>query len=83
MDRLSKGKWLSPVPYTETLALKKGVGETNNIEILLKGKTATILTKLTQFRGTPPKDGSQVGFAAASPDGSAATFKFENFMISE
>jgi hypothetical protein len=86
VERLSKGKWLLPVPYTETLAIKKGAGQVNQIELQLKGKQGTMFingTQVGQFKGVPPKDGSKLGLAAVSPAEGTATVKFQNFMVSE
>jgi hypothetical protein len=70
---------------TETLALKKGVGETNQIELQLKPRDATIIingTQVQRFKGIQPKDGGVVGVSATSPQDAPATFKFDNFMVS-
>jgi len=70
---------------TETLALKKGVGETNQIELQLKPRDATIIingTKVQRFKGIQPKDGGAVGFITTSPEDATATFKFDNLMVS-
>ena len=70
---------------TETLALKKGVGETNHIELQLKPRDATIIingTKVQRFKGVQPKDGGVIGVTATSPQDASATFKFDNFIVS-
>jgi hypothetical protein len=86
VDRVTRGQWLYPFPYSETLALKTGLGKVNQIEIRLKGKQATILingTQVAQLKGTPPKRGSKVGLVGASPDEAAATLNFDNFLLIE
>jgi hypothetical protein len=66
--RIFKGQ-SSTVFTTATLALKKGVGETNNIELRLKPKDATVNgTEVKRFKGIQPKDGGVVGITASSPD---------------
>jgi len=70
----------------ETLALKKGVGETNSVELDLKPKDATIFingTKVKRFKGRQPKDGGVVGFYGISPEDAPATFTFDNFVVNE
>ena len=70
----------------ETLALKKGVGETNQIELDLKPKDATLTingTKVKRFKGRQPKDGGIVGFYGVSPEDAPATFAFDNFVVNE
>ena len=86
VERLSKGKWLLPVPYTENPAIKKGAGQTNQMEVKMKGKQATIFingTQVAQFKGVAPPDGGKVGLAAQSPAEGVATYKFQNFIVSE
>jgi len=68
----------------ETLALKKGVGATNHIELKLNPKDATIFingTKVERFLGRPPKDGGVIGFDGASPEDAPATFAFDNLVV--
>lgn len=68
----------------ETLALKKGVGETNQIELDLKPKDATLSingTQVKRFKGRQPKDGGVVGFYGISPEDAPATFTFDNFVV--
>lgn len=74
----------STVFTEETLALKKGVGETNSVELDLKPKDATIFingTKVKRFKGRQPKDGGLIGFYSLSPEGEPATFTFDNFVV--
>jgi hypothetical protein len=68
----------------ETLALKKGVGETNSVELDLKAKDATIFingTKVQRFKGRQPKDGGVIGVYGISPEDAPATFTFDNFVV--
>jgi len=69
----------------ETLALKKGVGQTNQIELRLKPKDATILingTEVKRFKGKQPKGGGSIGVYASSPEDKPATYKFDNLIVS-
>ena len=82
--RIFKGK-STTVFTTETLALKKGVGKTNQIELKLKKRDATIIingTTVRRFKGIQPKDGGVVGITATSPEDASATFKFDNLVVS-
>jgi hypothetical protein len=68
-----------------TLALKKGIGQTNSIELRLRPKDATVLfngTEVKRFKGTQPQDGGVVGVIGLSPEDKPATFKFDNFVVS-
>jgi len=81
--RIFKGK-STTVFTTETLALKKGVGATNHIELDLQPRDATIIingTEVQRFRGIEPKDGGVIGISATSPEDAPATFKFDNFIV--
>jgi hypothetical protein len=82
--RIFKGN-STTVFTTETLALKKGVGHTNHIELQLKPRDATIIingTNVQRFKGVQPKDGGVVGVTATSPEDASATFSFDNFIVS-
>jgi hypothetical protein len=82
--RIVKGQ-STTVYTTETLALKKGVGATNHIELDLKPRDATIIingTKVQRFKGVQPKDGGVVGITATSPEDAPGVFKFDNFIVS-
>lgn len=70
----------------ETLALKKGVGETNHVELVLRPKDATVIingTEVKRFKGRQPKDGGVVGFYGASSEEQPAIFAFDNLVVSE
>jgi hypothetical protein len=70
----------------ESLAIKKGVGETNNIQLTLKPKDATLFingTEIKRFKGKQPKDGGVVGFYGTSPAEAPGKFAFDNLVISE
>jgi hypothetical protein len=70
----------------ETLALKNGVGATNNVELELRPKDATVFingTKVKRFKGRQPKDGGVVGFYGISDAEEPATLAFDNFVVNE
>jgi hypothetical protein len=70
----------------ETMALKKGVGETNNVQLSLRPKDATLFitgTEIKRFKGKQPKDGGVVGFYGVSPEAAPAKFAFDNLVVSE
>ncbi len=81
--RVVKGKE-SDLFSVSTLALKKGVGATNQFELKLRPKDATILingTEVKRFKGVQPAGGGVVGIIAGSPEDKSATFKFDNFIV--
>ena len=70
----------------ESMALKKGVGETNNFQLSLRPKDATLFingTEIKRFKGKQPKDGGVVGFYGSSPEAAPAKFTFDNLVVSE
>ena len=69
----------------DTLALKKGVGQTNHVEMQLRPKDATLIingTQVSRFKGKPPKGGGSIGVYATSPEDQPATYKFDNLVVS-
>jgi hypothetical protein len=69
----------------ETLALKKGIGQTNRFELQLKPKDVTLIingTEVKRFKGKQPQDGGAIGVYASSPEDKPATYKFDNFIVS-
>jgi hypothetical protein len=82
--RIIKGQ-AQNVAAVETLALKKGVGQTNHVELRLKPKDATLFingTEITRFKGKPPKGGGSIGVYGTSPEDKPATWSFDNFIVS-
>lgn len=62
--RKQRSKWLNPVAWTETAAVKKGSGVVNEISVTVTGNHAVINIngqKVTEFSGQPPDGGSQIG----------------------
>src|SRR5581483_910880 len=82
--RVVKGKD-SDLFWINSLAIKKGVGQTNAYELQLRPKDATLIingTEVKRFKGVQPKDGGVVGVTAGSPEDKPATFKFDNLVVS-
>jgi hypothetical protein len=84
VNRVIKGKAVNVVS-TQSLAVKKGVGQTNHLELDIRPKDATLFingTQITRFKGVQPKDGGVVGLAGYSADGAPGIHKFDNFIVS-
>lgn len=82
--RVVKGKETN-VLSMETLALKKGVGQTNQIELKLKPKDVTLVingTEVKRFKGKQPQGGGQIGVYGSSPEDKPATYEFDNLIVS-
>ncbi|MGE3875417.1 MAG: hypothetical protein AB7F74_20880 [Parvibaculaceae bacterium] len=66
-------------------AVKLGLGQTNQIELRLKPKDATLFingAEVKRFKGVQPKDGGAIGVIATSPKNKPATFVFDNLVVS-
>jgi hypothetical protein len=62
---------LSPVPWRESPAINKGLGQTNQLRVVTKGTQATLYvndTELVSFKGQPPQGGGFVGVIAFSSE---------------
>jgi hypothetical protein len=84
VQRLSNGKWLTPVGWTPDAVIKAGLGDTNAVEVQMKGNTATIIIngkQLTQLNGSPPSGGGLIGLSGSLGTGVSGTFAFENFQF--
>jgi hypothetical protein len=82
--RVIKGK-STDLFGADSLAIKKGVGQTNHYELKLRPKDATLLingTEIKRFKGVQPAGGGVVGLVGLSSDEKPATFKFDNFVVS-
>ena len=83
--RLSGNKTSEVVAARPSPAIKAGVGQWNAIELLIRGKQATLRingTDVAEFSGTPPALGGAFGLAGYSggPDGSI--LEFANLRVS-
>ncbi|MEA2903710.1 MAG: hypothetical protein QOI12_1097 [Alphaproteobacteria bacterium] len=80
--RLSKGKWLQPVPARKSDALKTGAGATNTLRITLKGTAATTYINDKPFAqiNVPTIAGTKMGMYA-EPEG--LVWQFDNVKITD
>jgi hypothetical protein len=74
VQRYVAGRYLLPVAWRESDAIKKGEGAENQVKVATKGNKATIFIngkEVISLSGQPPQGGSLIGFKVASgPDGS-------------
>src|SRR6266446_8740748 len=62
-------RWLSPVGWTESDAVKKGVGQANKLRVVTKGRQATAFIndqQVVTINGQPPQGGGCVGVSGGS-----------------
>ena len=68
--RWTNGRALDPVPWRQNAALKKGVGQTNQLRVVTKGNEATVYindTQVVSFKGQPPQGGGFIGVIGNAP----------------
>jgi hypothetical protein len=69
VTRWTKGRWLYPVSYRKTDAIKKDYNQENEIRVTTRGNTATISInrlEVASIKGQPPKGGGTLGLYAES-----------------
>ena len=84
VQRLVAGRYLLPVAWRESDAIKKGEAAENQVKVATKGNKATISINgkdVITLSGQPPEGGSLVGFKVASGPEGANTVAFSNFQV--
>ena len=84
VQRLVAGRYLLPVAWRESDAIKKGEAAENQVKVATKGNKATISIngkEVISLSGQPPEGGSLVGFKVASGPEGANTVAFSNFQV--
>ena len=84
VQRYVAGRYLLPVAWRESDAIKKGEGAENQVKVVTKGNQATVFIngkEVGSFSGQPPQCGTLIGFKVASgPEGSNSV-AFSNFQL--
>lgn len=81
--RYVNGKQLVLVPGAAHSAVKKGIGEVNELRVVTCGRSATIFVngqQVTAFKGFPPNAATQIGFTATSGD-QAVVWAFSDLVV--
>lgn len=76
--------WNTVYPVTANAAVKTKPGDQNVFEVELHGNKATLFlngTKITDFRGQPPKGGSSVGLYSESEKDQANAWEFTDLRV--
>ena len=84
VQRLVANRYLLPVAWRESDAVKKGEGVDNQVKVVTKGNQATISIngkEVISFSGQPPEGGSLIGFKAGSGPGAPNSVAFSNFQV--
>ena len=77
---------LTPVDWSENAAIKKGVGQVNELRIVTRGYQATAYingTQVTTFNGQPPDGGSLIGVKGSSAEKSQITWEFADLKVTK
>ena len=77
-------RWLQPVGWIESEAIKKGIGQVNKLRVVTKGHQATAYIndkQVTTFNGQPPPGGGCIGVSGGSPENAQNTWQFTNLQV--
>jgi hypothetical protein len=86
VQRHVANRYLLPVAWRESDAIKKGEGVENQVKVVTKGKQATVFIngkEVITLNGQPPEGGSLIGFKAASGPEGANTVAFSSLIVSQ
>lgn len=82
--RKSHGKWLTPVNWTNSSAIKQGTNQWNELDVQMKGNQAILFingTQVGQFNGTAPDGGGLIGIDTSGASQGTTTIRFRNFKV--
>jgi glucose/mannose transport system substrate-binding protein len=77
-------RWLTPVGWTESDAINKGVAQANKLRVVTKGRQATAFINDKQvitINGQPPQGGGCVGVSGGSAQDSQNTWQFADLRV--
>ncbi len=84
VTRWVKGRWLYPVSYRKTNAIRKDYNQENVIRVVTKGNMATVFingVEVTTIHGQPPKGGGLIGLYAESGLGDRTIAEFTHLKV--
>src|SRR5215831_6968439 len=77
-------RWLNPVGWTQSDSINKGVGQTNKLRVVTKGRQATAYIndkEVITINGQPPQGGGCVGISGGSAQDSQNTWEFASLRV--
>ena len=83
--RLTSDRQITPIPWQESAAINKGVGQVNALRIIINGNQARLYIngkEVGKVSGQTPEGGNLVGFWAVASSKSACTWELSNFVVS-
>ena len=84
ISRYVTDRWLQPVGWIESEAIKKGIGQVNKLRVVTKSHQATAYInnqRVATFTGQPPEGGGCVGVSGGSPENAQNTWQFTNLQV--
>jgi hypothetical protein len=79
-------RYLLPVAWRESVAIKKGEGAENQVKVVCKANQATVMIngkEVISFHGQPPQGGSLIGLKVASGPEGANSVGFANLVVTQ
>jgi glucose/mannose transport system substrate-binding protein len=77
-------RWLTPVGWTDSPAINKGIGQFNKLRVLTKGRQATAYIndkEVITINGQPPQGGACIGISGGSAQDSQNTWEFASLRV--
>ncbi len=77
-------RWLTPIGWTESDAINKGIGQANKLRVVTKGRQASAFINDKQvitINGQPPQGGGCVGISGGSAQDTQNTWQFANLRV--
>ena len=77
-------RWLTPVGWTESAAINKGIGQDNKLRVVTKGRQATAYINdksVISINGQPPQGGGCVGISGGSAENIQNTWEFASLRV--
>src|SRR3984957_3420423 len=77
-------RWLTPVGWTESPAVNKGLGQANKLRVVTKGRQVTAFIndqQVVTINGQPPQGGGCVGVSGGSAQELQNTWQFASLRV--
>jgi Domain of Unknown Function (DUF1080) len=84
--RRQRGRWLSQIGWQAADGYNKDEGAVNDLRVTTEGNKARLYINgklFKEVKGSPPKEGQQIGLLACSPNDESAAIGFDNIVVLE
>jgi len=85
LRQLTADRFLEPIPWQDSSAINKGIGQPNALRIAIKKNQALIYVngkEVGKVSGQTPEGGNLIGFWATCAKKSGCTWELSNFVVS-